>query len=304
MQEGGKKAVIAALFGNLAIATFKFAAAFISGSASMLAEAYHSISDTFNQVLLLYGLKKSKKPPDRFHPFGHGKEQFFWSFVVAIILFGIAGVLSLREGYHKLQHPHPISHLGLNYLAIAVGLLFDGIALRIAVKSVKKEMKQEEHSSFIDAVRHSKDPTTVTVLVEDSLALIGLLIAAAGITLVHLTGIMVFDAVASILIGILLMVFALFLASETRKLLIGEAVTPRRRKEILGCIESHDQVGRVLSLKTMHLSTEDVIVAVEINYKDGLTVDELEDVNDTIEKKIKAFIPNARVYLEAENRSD
>jgi cation diffusion facilitator family transporter len=302
MQEGNKKAVIAALFGNLAIALFKFAAAFISGSASMLAEAYHSVSDTFNQVLLLYGLKKSKKPPDRFHPFGHGKEQFFWSFVVAIILFGIAGVLSVREGYHKLQHPEPISHVGLNYLAIAFGLVFESIALRIAIKSVNLEMREEEHPSFVDAVRHSKDPTTVTVLVEDSLALMGLLIAGAGITLVHLTGILLFDAAASILIGILLMVFALFLASETRKLLIGEAVTPRRRKEILGCIESHDQVLEVLSLKTMHLSTEDIIVAAEINYSDDMTIDELEDLNDKIEKKIKEFIPNAKVYLEAENK--
>lgn len=303
MQEGSKKAVIAALFGNLAIAIFKFVAAFISGSASMLAEAYHSVSDTLNQILLLYGLKKSKKPPDRFHPFGHGKDQFFWSFVVAIILFGIAGVLSVREGYHKFKHPESISHIGLNYLAIAVGLLFESIALRFAIKSVKKEMQQEEHPNFIEAVRHSKDPTAVTVLVEDSLALIGLLIAAAGITLVHLTDILVFDAIASMLIGVLLMVFALFLASETRKLLIGEAVTPRRRREILGCIESHDEVERVLSLKTMHLSTEDVIVAAEINYSDDLTVDQLEDLNDLIEKEIKEFFPNAKVYLEPENKS-
>jgi divalent metal cation (Fe/Co/Zn/Cd) transporter len=213
-------------------------------------------------------------------------------------------VLSAREGYHKLQHPESISHIGLTYLAIALGIIFETIAFRIALRSVKREMQREKHSSFFEAVRHSKDPTTITVLVEDALALAGLVIAAMGITLVHLTGILVFDAIASILIGVLLMVFALFLASETRKLLLGEAVTLRRRKEILGCIESFDEVKQVLSLKTMHLSTEDVIVAVEINYRDDLTVDSLEELNDKIEWKIKDFIPNAKVYLEAENKGD
>ena len=124
MHEGSKKAVIAALFGNLAIAVCKFIAAFFGGSASMLAEAYHSTSDTFNQVLLLYGLKKSKKPPDKLHPFGHGKEQFFWSFMVAILLFGIAGVLSVREGLHKLEHPESLSHLGLMYAVLGLSIFF------------------------------------------------------------------------------------------------------------------------------------------------------------------------------------
>jgi len=124
MQEGSKKAVIAALLGNLAIALCKYVAAFFSGSASMLAEAYHSTSDTFNQLLLLYGLNKSKKPPDKFHPFGHGKEQFFWSFMVAVFLFGIAGVLSVREGFHKLQHPESLRHLGLSYAVLGVSIFF------------------------------------------------------------------------------------------------------------------------------------------------------------------------------------
>jgi len=202
MQEGSKKAVIAALLGNLAIAVCKFFAAFFSGSASMLAEAYHSTSDTFNQVLLLYGLKRSKKPPDKLHPFGHGKEQFFWSFMVAIILFGIAGVLSVREGFHKLQHPEPLSHLGLMYIVLGVSVFFETIALRMAIKSIKAEMKLEEHRNFFTAIKHSKDPTTMTVLFEDSLALMGLVIATVAITLVHLTGNLVIDAIASISIGV------------------------------------------------------------------------------------------------------
>jgi cation diffusion facilitator family transporter len=301
MQEGSKKAVIAALLGNLAIALCKFIAAFFSGSASMLAEAYHSTSDTFNQVLLLYGLKKSKRPPDKLHPFGHGKEQFFWSFVVAIILFGIAGVLSLREGYHKLQHPEPLSHLGLTYVVLGLSVFFETIALRMAIKSIKAEMKAEQHRSFLTAIKRSKDPTTVTVLFEDSLALVGLMIATIAITLVHLTGNLLIDAIASMSIGVLLMVFALFLANETKKMLVGEAVTPHKRGQILGCLESCDEVEGIISLKTMHLSPDEVIVAAEVNYRKDMTVDELEALNDRIEKKIKEIIPNAKVYLEAEN---
>lgn len=302
MQHRSKKAVIAALFGNLAIAVFKLIAALISGSSSMLAESYHSISDTFNQVLLLYGLKKSRKEPDERHRFGYGKEQFFWSFMVAILLFGVAGILSVREGYHKFLHPEPISSIGLAYLAIAVSIIFECYAFSIAVKNIKSEMRSEEHRNLIEAIKHSKDPTTLTVLFEDSLALTGLLIAGFAIALVHFTGILIIDAMASIVIGVLLMVFALFLAFETKKLLIGEAVTPLKRRRILKAVNSFDEVEEIISLKTMHLSSDEVLVTLEINYRDSLIVDELEKVNDRIEKKIKEIIPHAKVYLEAENK--
>ena len=299
---GSKKAVIAALLCNFGIAIFKLIAALFSGSSSMLAESYHSFSDTLNQVLLLYGLKRSSKAPDERHRFGYGKEQFFWSFMVAIILFGIAGTLSIREGYHKLLNPEPISHIGLIYLAIAVAIVFESYALSIAVKNIKKEMKNEQHKNIIEGVKHSKDPITLTVLFEDSLALIGLLIAAIAITLVHFTGILIIDAIASILIGLLLMVFALLLAFETKKLLVGEAVTPLKRRKILKAINSFHEVKKIISLKTMHLSTDEVLITVEINYKDDLIVDELEKVNDRIEKKIKEILPKAKIYMEAENK--
>jgi len=302
MHEGSKKAVLAALLGNFGIAVFKFIAAFISRSSTMLAEAYHSTSDTFNQVLLLYGLRQSKKPPDECHRFGHGKEQYFWSFMVAIILFGIAGALSVREGYHKFQHPEPLHHIGLAYLAILVGIVFEGLALSYAVKNIKREMIEEKHKNFIRAIKDSKDPTTLTVLFEDSLALLGLCIAAVAITLVHFTGILMIDAIASIIIGVLLMVFALFLAYETKKLLVGEAVTPRKRKQILERLNNFEEVNRVISLQTMHLSPSDVLVAVEINYADAITIDRLETVNDLIEMAIKEIIPGAKIYLEAENK--
>jgi len=302
MHNNSRKAVIAALFGNLGIAAFKLVAALFSGSSSMLAESYHSISDTFNQVLLLYGLRRSKKAPDESHPFGHGKEQFFWSFMVAILLFGVAGTLSIKEGYHKLLNPEPIRSIGLVYLAIAVGIIFESYAFRIALRNIKKEMKIEKHKNLIEGIKRSKDPTTLTVLIEDTLALAGLLIVAVAIALVQLTGVLIIDAIASIVIGVLLMVFALFLAYETKNLLVGEAVTPLKRRQILKAVDSFKEVKKVISLKTMHLSSDEVLVTLEINYKDDIIVDELEKVNDRIERKIKKIIPSAKVYLEPENK--
>ena len=302
MHHTSKKAVVAALFANFGIAAFKLLAAFFSGSSTMLAEGYHSLSDTLNQVLLLYGLRSSQKKPDREHPFGYGKEQFFWSFIVAIILFGIAGTFSIREGLEKFQHPEPITHLGLIYLAIAVGMAFESYAFSIAVQNIKKEMKEEKHRSFFSAVRRSKDPTTLTVFFEDLLAITGLFIAAVAITLVKLTGILIIDALASIVIGVMLMMFSLILAYETKGLLVGEAVTRHKRRMLLAAVNGFEEVKQVISLKTMHLSPEEVLVALEIDYKDDIIIGELEIINDSIEAKIKEIIPVAKVYLEAENR--
>lgn len=302
MHNNSRKAVIAALFGNFGIAAFKLVAALFSGSSSMLAESYHSISDTFNQVLLLYGLRRNKKAPDKSHPFGHGKEQFFWSFMVAILLFGVAGTLSIKEGYHKLLNTEPIRSIGLVYLAIAVGIIFESYAFRIALRNIKKEMKIEKHKNLIEGIKRSKDPTTLTVLIEDTLALAGLLIAAVAIALVQLTGVLIIDAIASIVIGVLLMVFALFLAYETKNLLVGEAVTPLKRRKILKAVDSFKEVKKVISLKTMHLSSDEVLVTLEINYKDDIIVDELEKVNDRIEREIKKIFHNAKIYLEPENK--
>lgn len=304
MVQKSKKAVVAALFGNLGIAVFKMVAAFFSGSSSMLAEGYHSLSDTLNQVLLLYGLKRSLKKPDKEHPFGHGKEQFFWSFVVAIILFGGAGTLSIREGLHKCQHPEPISHIGLMYLAIVVGLIFDGYSLRIAVQNIRSEMREEKYKNLFECIRKSKDQTNLTVFIEDLLALSGLLIAALAITVVHLTGILILDAIASVIIGLLLMIFALFLAFESKGLLLGEGVSIKKRKEILQTVTSFPGVEKVISLKTMHLGPREVLVTLEINYFDNITVAELEKINDRIESRIKKIIPDAKIYLEAENRRE
>jgi len=302
MQQESKRAVIAALIGNLCISIFKFVAALLSGSSSMMAEAYHSVSDTFNQVLLLIGLKKSRRKSDAGHPFGHGKEQFFWSFMVAIFLFAIAGGLSVKEGYHKLLHPEPITKAWLAYLAIAIAVFFESFALRIAIQSMKAEMKKEKQDNFFCAVRDSKDPITLTVLFEDSLALVGLVIAGVAIALVQITGVLIIDAIASIVIGILLMVFAFFLAVETKKLLIGEGISALKRTRIIETVNSFEEVERVMRFKSMHLSSDDVLIVIEVEYRDGLVVENLEKINNRIEKRIKDIIPNARVYLEPEDK--
>jgi cation diffusion facilitator family transporter len=301
MHQESKKAVMAALVGNLAIAVFKFAAAFISRSSSMLAEAYHSVSDTLNQVLLLYGLRKCQKAPDKQHPFGHGKEQFFWSFMVAVILFGVAGSLSLKEGYHKIMHPEAIRHPMLNYLAIAVAVFFESYAFSMAYRNLKIEMKTENYSSYFETLRKSKNPTILTVFFEDLLALIGLFIALAALILVQITGLMILDGIASICIGILLMVFAGFLAFETKNLLVGEAVSPSNRQKIIESVTSFSEIESLISLKTMHLSARDVLVALELEYRDDITAKEMEILNDRLEAVIKEILPKAKVYLEAEN---
>jgi cation diffusion facilitator family transporter len=301
MRTDSKKAVVAALIGNLCIALFKLAAAFVSRSSSMLAESYHSFSDTLNQVLLLYGLKSSRKPADSYHPFGYGKEQYFWSFIVSILLFGIAGTLSVREGFHKLSNPEPVQQIGLAYLALVVSAIFESFAFRIAVRSIRREKQSERHATLLQAIKESKDPTILTVLFEDSLALTGLIIAATAITIVHFTGRIIVDAIASITIGALLMIFALFLGFETKNLLLGESVTPHKRKMLLNAVGSFPEVEKVISLKTMHLGPEEVLVTVEIDYRDEISVDQLENLNERIEQKIREIIPGAKIYLDAEH---
>jgi divalent metal cation (Fe/Co/Zn/Cd) transporter len=187
-------------------------------------------------------------------------------------------------------------------MAIAVALLFDGFALRLAFLNIKEEMRNEEHGSFFETLRKSKDPTNLTVFVEDSLAIAGVLIAGVAITIVHFTQILIIDAIASIIIGAMLMVFALFLAFETRMLLVGEAVTPYKRRKILKIVRAFEEVDDILSLKTMHLSSNEVLVALEIDYRDDMAVGDLEQINLVIENKIKEFIPHAKVYLEAQKK--
>jgi cation diffusion facilitator family transporter len=304
MSTGSKPAVLAALFGNLAIAVFKLIAALVSGSSAMLAESYHSFSDTFNQIFLLVGIWRSKKAPDRLHPFGYGKEQFFWAFIVALMLFGIAGGLSIREAYHKFQHPEPLGDVTLSYIVLAFAFVIESVALAVAVRQFRREMKSERFGDLVEGIQHTKDPAVLTVVFEDTLALVSIVVAFVSIFLSVKTGHAVFDAVGSLVIGILLMVFALILANENKKLLIGESVTPYRRKRILETIKNVPEVNEVITLRTLQMGPMSAIVAVEVNFQDDLVTDQIESVIDRIEARIREVLPRAQCFIEVEQERE
>ncbi|HUP63529.1 MAG TPA: cation diffusion facilitator family transporter [Thermoanaerobaculia bacterium] len=295
------KAVVAALFGNLIIAAFKYFAAWMSGSSSMLAEGHHSLADTTNQVLLLIGLKRSKAPPSERYHFGTGKAQFFWSFIVAVVLFGVAGGLAIKGGFQKVFHPEPIVNVGWTYLAIGVGIFFDGIALRLAYQALRHKMAAEGETSLLRAFRECTDATIITVLMEDAMALIGLALAGAGIAVAKATGWYALDGYVSILIGAMLMVFALVLALEVKSLLLGEALPSRVVMKIRAAVQSEPKVRSVVDVRTMVLGAQETLIGLEVVFEPAATVADLESVIDAIERRIAAIVPGARCYIEAES---
>ena len=308
MASGSKKAVYAALFGNLGIAITKFIAAIITGSAAMWAEAYHSASDTFNQVLILFGIRTSAKAASHQHQFGHGRELFFWSFIVATMIFGISGILSLEQGVSSLlEEFHSIRDSQISYIVLAVAFGFEGNALRVALRQFIREIREKgdrvSFSSMIIHFKESKDIALLTVIVEDCAALLGILVAAIGIFLSDITGNAVYDAIASLIIGGILMFFAFFLAKENRGLLIGESVTNREYKRIVKSIQEIPEVNKLITMRTMHLSPEDILVGVQVNLIDNLDTDKIETVTDAIEQKIMEIIPNTNrehIFVEIE----
>ena len=308
MATGSTKAVYAALFGNLGIAVTKFIAAAMTGSASMWAESYHSASDTVNQILLLLGIKISKKPATDLHQFGFGKSQFFWSFVVATMIFGISGILSLEQGFSSLLGDgHHFENPMINYIVLAIAFGFEANALRIALIQFKKPLKERGEktrpSTLYREFKNSKDTSILTVVVEDTAALLGIGIAAIGIFLTDITGNTVYDSISSIIIGILLMSFAFFLAKENRGLLIGESISSEQRKQIIDAVTAIPEVHKVVTMKTMHLSPTAIIVGIEVNLIDELDTDKIETVTDVIEGEIMKVLPNSNkeyVFVEIE----
>jgi len=304
-----KKAVYAALLGNLGIAISKLLAAIFTGSSAMWAETYHSFSDTINQVLLLIGIKSSSRPASERHPFGYGKEQFFWSFLVSTMIFGISGVLSLQQGFESLLgKPHIIENIEINYIILAISAIFELNALRIAFvifsKNIHARGQKLTIKTILNEFRESKDPTILTVLVEDSAALLGIAIAAIGISLSHLTGNVLYDSISSLIIGFVLMGFAFFLAKENKALLIGEAISKKDSNRIIKSILTLAEVNRVITMRTMHLGPEDVIVAIEVSIVDNLLTDNIEILIDKIEQKVIEVIPYvnpSKIYVELQD---
>jgi len=300
MASGSKKVIYAALIGNSLVAVTKFIAATITGSSAMFSEGIHSVVDTGNQVLLLFGLKQAQKPPDEKFPFGHGKEIYFWSFVVSILIFALGAGISIYEGIHHVLHPRPIQNPLINYVVLALAIVFESGALYFAVKEFRKA---KGDLGYFEAVRRGKDPTLFVVLFEDTAAMLGLLIALFGIALGQATGILIFDGIASILIGVLLALTAIWLAYETKGLLIGESARKDIREKIYRITQRIDAVEHVNEVLTMHMGPEFILVNLSVDLKDNLETGQMEKAIAEIDRTIKSEIPEAkRVFVEAEAR--
>jgi len=299
MASGSKKVILAALIGNGLIAVTKFVAASITGSSAMLSEGVHSLVDTGNQGLLLYGLKAAKKPADKNFPFGHGKEIYFWSFVVAILIFAVGAGISIYEGVHHILHPKEISSPMINYIVLGLAMLFEGVALYIAATEFGKAKGKMR---TLDAVRHGKDPTLFVVLFEDSAAMIGLMVAFVGIWLAQTTGNGVWDGVASVAIGCILAITAAWLAFETKGLLIGESADEDTRMGIRDLIHDREGINRINEVLTLHMGPEYVLATLSIEFSDAQNISDVEALVRSLDRDIKAKYPQIkRLYIEAED---
>ena len=301
-------AVVGALVANALIAVFKFVAAGITGSSGMMAEALHSLADTTNQIFLLLGLRFYRRPASEKHPFGYGKERFFWSFIAAVFIFGVGATYAVYEGVAKLYHPHTPERLAWAYGVLAGSFLLEGVSISIAIYQEMREARHEGRK-FSEYLRESKDPTAKTVLFEDSAALVGILIATAGIYLTeHEVGPQrgaYWDGLASIAIGCVLAVIAFLLARSSRGLLLGEAATEKSREAIRRAILDHPNVVEVVELLTMHLAPKKILINAHVNFRDELETDDIEKTIRQIERNIRRAEPMVdMIFLETARQSE
>ncbi len=298
MASGSKKVILAALIGNSLIAVTKFVAASLTGSSAMFSEGIHSLVDTGNQGLLLYGLKAAKKPADHRFPFGHGKEIYFWSFVVAILIFALGSGISIYEGIHHILHPEEITNPLINYIVLGLAMIFEAGALYFAVEEFNKARGK---TGYFQAVKDGKDPSLFVVLFEDSAAMLGLIVALVGVTLTQVTGQLWWDGVASVTIGLILGGTAIWLAIETKGLLIGESTNPKTVESIKSLALAHDGIKRVNEVLTLHMGPEFLLVNISLEFNDDLPVGTIETLIDTITKEIVTkHVRVKRVFVEAE----
>jgi cation diffusion facilitator family transporter len=298
MAGGTTRVVIAALLGNGAIAVTKFVAASFTGSSAMFAEAVHSVVDTGNQALLLLGLHRAARPADARHPFGYGKEIYFWAFVVSILLFALGAGISIYEGIQKLLEPHPIRNAGWNYAVLILAAVFEATAWWIAWRAFDKERGD---LPIFRAVHQSKDPALFTVLFEDSAALLGLAAAFVGVFFADQFGVAWADGAATLVIGLILAVAAVLLAYETKGLLIGEAAEDDLVEDLLGLAGQAPFVDGVNEVRTMHFGPMDVLVNISVDVRDTLTGAAIEAGVSALEARIKALHPKvSRVFIEVQ----
>lgn len=293
-----KKALIAAFVGNLVIAVTKFGAASVTGSSAMFSEAIHSVVDTGNQLLLLYGLKRASRPPDDRHPFGYGKEMYFWSFVVAILIFGLGAGISIYEGIHKIQNPAQITQPFINYAVLGFAIVLELWAFSVAFREFRKTMGSR---GFLAELKRSKDPSLFTVLFEDTAAVLGLFVALLGVYLSTALEMPVLDGVASVAIGLILAITAAMLAYECKSLLTGEAAHPEVVAGIMTKLAEEPGIKAVNEFLTLHFGPADVLLNVSLDFADNLSANDVEASVTRMEAAIKSAYPEiTRVFIEAQ----
>ncbi len=298
----------AAMTANFLIGVTKTVAGLLSGSAAMIAEAYHSFADTFNQVLLWLGVRRSKREPDAAHPFGYQKVQFFWAFVVAILIFGISGTLAFREGLEIIRHPEgheelKIGSLIVNLIVLGIAIVLESGSTYMAFKEVNEYREKHQIENLKDALDEMQDPVLLSIFVEDWLALLGLVIAFVGTIITFLTHDPLWDGITSLIIGIMLMAGGLLLARENKRYLVGKGVHPRLYNSIMDTVSSFEGVKKVNSLKTMLLGPKDIIVALDITFAEQVEKADLpahiDRLEDALIKKFK-FMKKDKIIVEAQ----
>ncbi|OBQ94708.1 cation diffusion facilitator family transporter [Mesorhizobium sp. AA23] len=285
---GSKRVIYAALAGNVAIALTKFAAAFFTGSSAMLSEGVHSLVDTGNGALLLYGMRRAARPPDRTHPLGHGRELYFWSLIVALLVFALGAGVSFYEGVIHIMAPEPIVNAKVNYIVLGLSFLFEGSSWLVALKEFRQ---QKGKQGWFQAVRRSKDPSVYTVLFEDSAALLGLVVAFAGILTSELLAIPELDGAGSIGIAVILGATAIFLARESKGLLIGEPASPEVQRKVLAIADQDPAVQRANGILSVHIGPEEIVAGLSIEFEDHLTAPEIETCVERLESRLKKDMP-------------
>ena len=297
--KSSKKAIYAALAGNGMIALTKFFASAYTGSSAMFSEAIHSVVDTGNQILLLYGIKRSERPADKTHPFGYGMEVYFWSFVVAILLFGLGSGVSIYEGFSKIQNAHPVTNPFVNYIVIGFAIIFETIAFSVAYRELRKTKGSQ---SLIKAIRTSKDPTIFTVLFEDFAALLGLMVAGLAIYLGEVLNLPILDGIASVIIGLILALTASLLAFECKGLLCGEAANDQIVAGIKDIVKGETDVLYINEILTMHLGPQDILLNISLDFKDAMSSGNVQTTISELETSIKSKFPEIkRVFIEAQS---
>lgn len=299
MSGSSRKVIYAALLGNTLIALTKFVAAVLTNSSAMLSEGIHSLVDTGNQLLLLYGLKRARKPADDMFPFGHGKEVYFWSFVVAIMVFAVGAGVSIYEGVLRLRYPEPIDHVIINYVILSLAFLFEGGAWLFALREFSQ---QKGRLGYLQAVQRAKDPSIFVVLFEDTAAMLGLAVALLATFLGQVTGIVYFDGAASIVIGLILATTSIWLAYETKGLLIGERASADVVEGIREIVDGVPEVKHVNEIATMHMGPDFVLANLSLDFIDNIPSQTVEQTITQVTTQIKTGFPIVkRVFIEIES---